>query len=88
MFLSEWSHENNHHWKSYKSSWHPDTGYSENALVSHLPIRTFGDGDHHTAYVELDFHTNDSNQECAKGLDVFYVDTFFFFVQPILLFVG
>lgn len=79
MFLSEWSQEHSHyHWKSYESSWHPDTGYNKNALISRLPIRTFGDSDFHSSTMTLDFHTNDSNQECAKGLSVFYVNIFFF----------
>jgi len=74
MLFSEWSQEfNNYNWKKYNSSWKPDTGYRSDALKGHLPLRTFGDGDYHSATMKLELHTDDMNKECGQGLDVFYV---------------
>ncbi|KAL5234974.1 hypothetical protein ACI65C_002384 [Semiaphis heraclei] len=71
---NEWSQEsNNYNWKKYQSSWKPDTGYRSDALISHLPLRTFGDGDYHSATMKLELHSEDMNKECAHGLDVFYI---------------
>lgn len=78
-FFSEWSQGDNFGWKNYESSWHPDTGYNKEVLDSHLPIRTFGDGDYHSAKMLLDLHTEDFNRECAQGLDLFHVIFLLFF---------
>ncbi|XP_022181306.1 pickpocket protein 28-like isoform X2 [Myzus persicae] len=70
----EWSQEfNNYNWKKYHSSWKPDTGYRSDALIGHLPLRTFGDGDYHSATMKLELHSEDMNKQCAQGLDVFYI---------------
>ncbi|XP_025203158.1 pickpocket protein 28-like [Melanaphis sacchari] len=72
--VDEWSQDfNNYSWKKYHSSWKPDTGYRSDALTSHLPLRTFGDGDYHSATMKLELHSDDMNKECAHGLDVFYI---------------
>ncbi|KAF0768530.1 pickpocket protein 28-like isoform X2, partial [Aphis craccivora] len=72
--VDEWSQEfNNYSWKKYHSSWKPDTGYSSNALPDHLPLRTFGDGDYHSATMKLELHAEDMNKECAHGLEIFYI---------------
>ncbi|XP_022181305.1 pickpocket protein 28-like isoform X1 [Myzus persicae] len=74
MLFSEWSQEfNNYNWKKYHSSWKPDTGYRSDALIGHLPLRTFGDGDYHSATMKLELHSEDMNKQCAQGLDVFYI---------------
>lgn len=82
VFLSDWSQGNDLGWKNYDSSWNPDTGYSNEVLDSHLPMRTFGDSDFHSAKMVLDLHVEDFNRQCAQGLDVFHV-TFFFMLYLI-----
>lgn len=77
MYCSEWSQDGNYNWKNYRSNWHPDTGYDDNALANNLPMRTFGEGDYHSATMKLDFHNEDSNEECAHGLEIFYVRIFY-----------
>ncbi|XP_027853700.2 pickpocket protein 28-like [Aphis gossypii] len=72
--VDEWSQEfNNYSWKKYHSSWKPDTGYSSDALTDHLPLRTYGDGDYHSATMKLELHAEDMNKECAHGLEIFYI---------------
>lgn len=75
---SEWSQKDDHGWKRYQSSWQPDTGYNDDAPLSHLPMRTFGDTDYHSVTMRLDLHTEDFTKECSQGLEVFYVNIYAF----------
>jgi hypothetical protein len=77
-FYSEWSQDGGYGWKNYSSGWQPDSGYSDDALDNHLPVRTISNSEYYSAKMKLDLHTDDFSRECARGLDAFYVNHFFF----------
>uniref|UniRef100_A0A2S2QDE3 Sodium channel protein Nach n=1 Tax=Sipha flava TaxID=143950 RepID=A0A2S2QDE3_9HEMI len=71
--VDEWSQDGGYGWKNYSSGWQPDSGYSDDALDNHLPVRTISNSEYYSAKMKLDLHTDDFSRECARGLDAFYI---------------